>query len=266
MKTRDNFACEFELHIARIAAAGDGVAKRVDVGLGAKAQQFKIAPHQFIGDRHQLSEYRLRRLVYADVIAKRFRHFLHAVQAFEQRHGQHDLRLLAIRLLQLPADQQIVMSYTRSRAEGSQNGFDGFVGNAPAPVIRKDVYSNLPGDLPNRFLLWGNLNVPFKNFKIAPIVEWRNGFPWVALDQAQQYVGVPNRDTTRIPKFFSGDARLMRDFKVSSNYTVRLSVTGYNLTNHFNALAIHNNTADPQYGVYFGNYHRRYRFDFDFLF
>jgi hypothetical protein len=58
----------------------------------------------------------------------------------------------------------------------------------------------------------------------------------------------------------------MRDFKMSSKYSVRLSLTGFNITNHFNALAIHDNIADPQYGVFFGNYHRRYRFDFDFLF
>ncbi|MES1258771.1 MAG: hypothetical protein ABUS51_10080, partial [Acidobacteriota bacterium] len=134
------------------------------------------------------------------------------------------------------------------------------------PLIRRNVYSNLPGDLPNRFLVWGNINVPFKEFKLLPIVEYRNGFPWVALDERQQYVGVPNSDKTRFPRFFSGDARLLRDFKVSTKYTLRLSVTGYNLTNHFNALAIHNNIADPQYGVYFGNYHRRYRFDFEVLF
>jgi hypothetical protein len=162
--------------------------------------------------------------------------------------------------------QQLVFSYARSRAEGSQNGFDSFVGNFAAPLIRRNVYSNLPADLPNRFLVWGNVNVPFKQFKILPIMEYRNGFPWVALDAHQNYAGVPYSDATRFPRFFSADARLIRDFKVSTKYTVRLSVTGYNLTNHFNALAIHNNVADPNYGVYFGNYHRRYRFDFEFLF
>ena len=163
-------------------------------------------------------------------------------------------------------DQQLVFSYARSRAEGSQNGFDSFVGNFASPLIRKNLYSNLPGDLPNRFLVWGNVNVPFREFKILPIVEYRNGFPWVAVDQRQDYVGVPNRDATRFPRFFSADARLLRAFKISTKYTVQLSVTGYNLTNHFNALGIHNNVADRNYGVYFGNYHRRYRFDFDFLF
>ena len=63
-----------------------------------------------------------------------------------------------------------------------QNGFDSFVGNFATPLIRPNVYANLAGDLPNRFLVWGNLNVPFKEFKIFPIVEYRNGFPWMALD------------------------------------------------------------------------------------
>jgi hypothetical protein len=29
---------------------------------------------------------------------------------------------------------------------------------------------------------------------------------------------------------------------------------------------VHANTADPQYGIFFGNYKRRYRFDFDIIF
>ena len=44
------------------------------------------------------------------------------------------------------------------------------------------------------------------------------------------------------------------------------SVSGFNLTNHFNALAVHANVDDPQYGIFFGNYHIRYRADFDVLF
>ena len=161
--------------------------------------------------------------------------------------------------------QNMVLSYTHSRAEGSQNSFDNFLGNYALPVFHPDVYANLPGDLPNRFLAWGRVNVPLWNLKLMPILEWRTGFPYVVYDQVQNYVGAPNSDSTRFPAFFSADARLMRDFKVTPKYTVRLSVTGSNLTNRFNALAIHNNIADPEYGVFFGNNRRRYRFDFDII-
>jgi len=162
--------------------------------------------------------------------------------------------------------QQLVFSYTRSRAEGDQNVFDNFVGNFADPFIRPNVYANLPGDLPNRFLMWGHIKIPYQKFELFPTIEYRNGFPYAAFDVLQNYVGVPNSDATRFPNFFSADARLMRDFKVTKKYTVRLSLSAFNLTNHFNPLAVHDNIADPQYGVFFGNYHRRYRFDFEVLF
>jgi hypothetical protein len=162
--------------------------------------------------------------------------------------------------------QQLVLSYVHSRAEGSLNVFDNYVGNFATPYIRPDTYSNLPGDLPNRFLAWGHLNTRIWKLQASPILEYRNGFPYAVLDALQNYAGTPYRDSTRFPNFFSADTRLSRDFKFSPKYTVRLSVTGFNLTNHFNALAVHDNTADPQYGVFFGNYHRRYRFDFDLVF
>ncbi len=161
-------------------------------------------------------------------------------------------------------NQQLVFSYVTSHAEGNQNIFDNFVGNYSEPFIRPASYANLPGDLPNRFLMWGHLKVPFQKFELNPTVEYRNGFPYTSYDSMQNYVGVPNSQA--FPHFLSVDARLMRDFRVSKSHVIRLSVTGYNLTNHFNALAIHDNVADPQYGTFFGNYHRHYRFDFDIVY
>jgi len=38
------------------------------------------------------------------------------------------------------------------------------------------------------------------------------------------------------------------------------------MTNHFNALAVHSNIADPMFETFFGNYQRRFRADFDVIF
>ena len=43
----------------------------------------------------------------ADGIVQRLRHLLNAVEAFENRCGQDDLRLLAVAALQFAAEQQI---------------------------------------------------------------------------------------------------------------------------------------------------------------
>jgi Carboxypeptidase regulatory-like domain len=164
---------------------------------------------------------------------------------------------------QMPDGQQLFFSYVRSRAQGDLNEFNNYLGNSPFPVVRTNQYSNLSGDLPNRFLTWGLVKLPWK-VRVSPMLEWRNGFPYAATDAAQDYVGLPN--TTRFPHFFSLDGRVSKDFKVSDKYSLRLSVSGFNLTNHFNPYSIHANIDDPQYGVFFGNYKRRFRLDFDVLF
>ena len=160
--------------------------------------------------------------------------------------------------------QQLVFSYTHSRAEGSLNSFDGYLGNFPNPLLRPNVYARLPGDVPNRVLWWGTVNVPRPRLQILPLVEYRSGFPYSNVNVLQDYSGAPN--SSRFPNFFSLDARIVKDFKVHPKYSIRLSLTGLNLSNHFNALAVHANTDDPQYGIFFGTYHRRYRGDFDIIF
>src|SRR5215471_7718326 len=50
--------------------------------------------------------------------------------------------------------QEINVSYTHSRAEGNLNTFDTFLGNIPTLLVRPDIYTNTPADIPNRFLRW----------------------------------------------------------------------------------------------------------------
>ena len=160
---------------------------------------------------------------------------------------------------------ELFLAYTRSKAQGDLNDFGGFLGNFPAPLIRPNTYSLLPSDLPNRFLAWGRVLLP-RGFRLLPAVEYRNGFPYASYDVLGNYVGTPYNNHTRYPDSFSLDAKLSKDFKINTKYSVRLSVSGMNLTNHFNALAIHSNIADPRYGSFFGNYNRRFMADFDILF
>ena len=130
-------------------------------------------------------------------------------------------------------------------------------------MIRPNQYATLTGDLPNRFLVWGLVNLPWK-FRIAPIFEWRTGFPYSVLNASQQYVGVP--DSERFPNFLSLDARVSKDFQVSSKYAMRFSVSTNNATNHFNPDSVYANTDASLYGQFLGQHKRRFMVDFDFLF
>jgi hypothetical protein len=159
--------------------------------------------------------------------------------------------------------RQLFFSYVRSRARGDLNDFSNYLGTFPIPIIRGNQFGNLPADLPNRLLAWGMVQLP-KKFRIAPVVEYRNGFPYFVTDAAQNYVGVPNQQ--RFPNFLSLDSRISKDIQVNPKYAVRLSVSSFNLTNHFNPEAVHANVADPALGFFFGHRGRRFTADFDVLF
>jgi hypothetical protein len=158
---------------------------------------------------------------------------------------------------------QAFFSYVRNRAHGNLNDFSSYLGSFPLAIIRPDQYGRLPGDLPSRFLAWGTAQLPV-GFRISPILEYRDGFTYSELDAAQNYVGIPNRNRYR--NFLSLDSRFSKDVKVNAKYTVRLSVSSYNLTNHFNPEAFHNNIADSAFGTFFGGRGRRFTADFDVLF
>ena len=158
---------------------------------------------------------------------------------------------------------ELLFSYVRSRATGDLNDFAEYIGSFPNPIIHPNQVATQPTDLPNRFLAWGSLRLPW-GFGLAPVLEYRNGFPYSVVNEQQRYVGTPN--SKRFPNFLSADARVWHDFRVTPKYSVRLAVSGFNLTNHFNPEAAHWNTADPAYGRFFGERHRRFTADFDVLF
>jgi hypothetical protein len=181
-------------------------------------------------------------------------------------NGSSQYRQLEITAVLAPrGGQKIFLSYVRSRAHGDLNDFSKYLGDFPSPVVQPNQFTKLPGDLPNRFLAWGFFPLPW-HMRLAPIVEYHTGFTYAPVDAARNYVGVPYSDRFRYPSFFSADARASKDVKVNEKYSLRFSLSVLNMTNHFNALDVHANTGDPQYGVFFGNYKPKLGGDFDVLF
>ncbi|WP_162601549.1 TonB-dependent receptor [Occallatibacter savannae] len=161
--------------------------------------------------------------------------------------------------------RQFFASYVHQMAQGRQTDASAYLGDFPFPVVRSAIAAANPGELPNRFLLWGTADLP-KSMHIAPHVEWRNGFPFQPVDALRQYVDLTGSSQPRFPAFFSADATVSKDINLNPKHAVRLSVTGINLTDHMNPLQVHDNVADPRFGSFFGNYGRHILFDFDVLF
>lgn len=180
------------------------------------------------------------------------------------RHQQFELTAKVV----WREEENLVMSYVRSRTRGDLSEFSNYLGNFPFPIVRPNQYANVGADLPHRFLAYGLIKMPWR-MRLAPLLEYRTGFPFAVTNERQQYAGEPNSDRTRFPNFYSLDLRLMKDFDVSykkKKYTVRLSLVGYNVTNHFNPMDVHRNITDPQFGLFFGKYRRWWKMDFEVFF
>ncbi len=153
---------------------------------------------------------------------------------------------------------QTDISYVHSRALGDRNEFDFFLGALPVPVVPKNVYGSLPADVPDRVLASGHVDL-LKKVWLNPMIEFRSGFSYRGRDVFENFLAAEQR----YPSFASVSARIGRRFQATKKYALIVSIAGSNLTNHFNALAVHSNVADPSYGQFFGSYPRRLRLDID---
>src|SRR5581483_11490064 len=103
---------------------------------------------------------------------------------------------------------QVVASYTRSRATGDLNDFNAFFGNIENPVIRPDESGPLPWDAPHRVLLWAHVTLP-RGFAIFPVLDTRTGFPLSNTDAERNFVGGSNA-AGRFPAFLSIDTQITK--------------------------------------------------------
>lgn len=166
---------------------------------------------------------------------------------------------------QLPKKDQFYVSYVRSRSRGDLNDFNSYFGDFSVPLIRANQFSNLQFDVPHRLIAWGTLSLPHR-FTLSPIFEWRSGFPYSVRDAEQNFIGVRNSDRTRFPRFLALDMEVAKEFQVTKKYGVRLSIRGFNVTNHFNPRDIRANTADPRFGEPLSSYRRYFTGGFDIIF
>lgn len=159
-------------------------------------------------------------------------------------------------------ERQFFISYMHQRALGDLTANE-FLGNYPFPVPRKPIRASLPGEVPNRFLLWGTYRIG-DTWLIDPTVEIRNGLPYFPVNELQEYVsGLTSQP--RFPVYFSADATISKDVPILHKHAIRFSLTVVNLTNRFNPLEVHSNLADSMFGTFLGNYSRKFTLDFDFL-
>jgi hypothetical protein len=179
--------------------------------------------------------------------------------------GHSDYRAveLTARLVLPHSRGSVQVSYIGSRSRGDLNDFNSYFGDFGAPLIRPNQVSRLPFDVPHRLLALGTIALP-RRISVAPIFEVRSGFPYSVLDEEQNFVGV--RNSSRFPRFVALDMEVAKEFQISSKYGIRVSVRGFNVTNHFNPRDVRANLGDPGFGRFFASYRTYFTGGFDIIY
>jgi hypothetical protein len=159
---------------------------------------------------------------------------------------------------------EINFSYVRSRAEGDLNDYLSLFGDVRDAIILHNEYGRQPFDVPNRFLLWGIVPLPYK-ITVSPTVEYRDGFPYTIVDGTHSVVGRRNGEA-RYPRLFTVDMAVTKDVRLTSKQRARVGLQVFNLTGHFNPRDVQNNTGSTTYGSYANNADRHVRAKFILLF
>ena len=148
---------------------------------------------------------------------------------------------------------RLSMSYVRSNSRGNLNTTDNIFVPLEVPVIRPDVYANLPSDVPNRLTGFGLFKLPW-DITLSPSVDLHSGFPYSNLDELHNYAGEPNGQ--RYPIFFSLNWRIYKDFPlpfhIHRGHTFRFGLYSINTTGRPNPTAVYNNITSPMFGNFNG--------------
>jgi len=156
------------------------------------------------------------------------------------------------------------VSYVWSKAQGSLNTAEKFLGDFPAFVVRPNQYGTLGFDIPSRLLAYGEVKAPH-GITLMPALEIRSGFPFSVVNDHLDFVGP--RNSKRFPTFISLDATILKGFTIPYlDKKARAGVIIFNITNHFNPRDVQNNLGSLHFGQFFNSLGTsvRGKFELDF--
>ena len=109
----------------------------------------------------------------------------------------------------------------------------------------------LPWDTPNRLISWGWLPVPIamlkKQWDLVYLLDWHNGYPFTAVNAAQQVVGAAGAQ--RFPDYVNFSPGVEWKFHFRGQYWGLRGVIE-NATGSQNPAVVNNVVDSPEYGMF----------------
>ncbi|MGD0957053.1 MAG: hypothetical protein ABR953_09505 [Candidatus Acidiferrales bacterium] len=118
-----------------------------------------------------------------------------------------------------------------------------------ALIFASQQPGRLAWDAPNRFLSRGWTSLPWWNLLFSYFLEYRSGFPFSAINDQQQLVGVANN--LRYPDYVNLNVGLEKRFHFH-NHDWAIRISGINITDHKNPTAVVNNVDAPNFLMFSG--------------
>lgn len=147
----------------------------------------------------------------------------------------------------------LTITYLHSRIRGDLNTISEVFIPFEQPVIRPNLYSNLPSDVPDRLTALGDFKLPW-DVTLGPALDLHSGFAYSNVDVLDNYVGVPYGQ--RFPTFFSLDWLAYRDFpfplRVHKGHKFRLGIYSIDTTRRLNPHDVYNNVTSSLFGTFTG--------------
>jgi hypothetical protein len=142
--------------------------------------------------------------------------------------------------------RDLTMSYVWARGTADLNSYDDFYGNFRNPIVRANEHNLITTDVRHRLLLRGTIGLPGQ-WDFAPVVEFRSGFPWSAVNEFQDFVG-PRSRSGRLPAVRTVDFQIARLWQFKK-YRFRAGIKVYNLFGASSDRDIQTNITSPFYGT-----------------
>jgi len=158
---------------------------------------------------------------------------------------------------------EFYVSYVRAATLGDQNSLDATEGLLRPTFEQVNLRGPLPIDVPHRVLAWGLFHIPGQ-FTIAPFLDTRSGFPYVAIDDNWLVVEPPGAH--RLPWMTSLDLSATRIVGLSHRLPeARVGLKLYNIVSSNTERAVQRDIERPDFGTQYDPVPRDFSFVFEFL-
>ncbi len=147
------------------------------------------------------------------------------------------------------------VSYVRSHARADTNPASAFLGSLREPLVRANAFARTDSDVPNRLL--AQVRRETARWRLASVFEWRDGLPYSALDELQEYVGAPN-EAGRRRTVIALDFSVERRFKLG-RIRPWIGIQVFNALGRFTPQDVQRNVAASDYGAFYNSEPRRLR-------